>query len=88
MEKEYVLIYMAVNIFALLVMGYDKRMAIKGNSRISERFLISISVFGGALGTLLSMKAFRHKTLKPKFRIGVPVILTVQMLICFLYLSR
>lgn len=31
------------------------------------------------------MKVFHHKTRKPKFKIGVPVILIIQLIIYFLF---
>ena len=40
----------------------DKRKAIKGEWRIRESVLISLGFFGGAIGALLSMQIFRHKT--------------------------
>jgi uncharacterized membrane protein YsdA (DUF1294 family) len=33
---------------------------------------------GGAFGAYVAMRVFRHKTLKPKFRIGVPVAILVH----------
>lgn len=42
--------------------GVDKRKARKGKRRISEKTLLSMSLFGGAFGGLLGMLTFRHKT--------------------------
>ena len=39
------------------------------------------SVVGGSVGALLGMYLFRHKTLHRVFRVGVPVILAVQLLL-------
>lgn len=49
--------------------------------RISEKKLLSRCFFGGALGGFIGMKVFRHKTLKPKFTVGVTVMLVIQMMI-------
>ena len=49
--------------------------------RISERKLLLRCFFGGALGGYMGMKICRHKTLKPKFRIGVSLMLIVQVLL-------
>lgn len=49
--------------------------------RISERKLMSRCFWGGALGGFIGMKVYHHKTLKPKFTIGVMVMLIVQLLI-------
>ena len=49
--------------------------------RISERRLLTRCFLGGAFGGYLAMKICRHKTLKPKFSIGVPVMLIIQILL-------
>ena len=36
---------------------------------------------GGSVGAYLGMLVFRHKTLKPLFRFGVPVIMLVHTLV-------
>ena len=79
---KYLLVYLViVNAAGFLFMLIDKRKAQKNLWRISERSLMSIAVFGGSVGVLLGMYAFRHKTKHLKFTIGVPVILAVQILI-------
>ena len=35
----------------------------------------------GAVGAYLGMLVFRHKTLKPLFRFGVPVVMLVHVLV-------
>ena len=40
----------------------DKMKARKGLPRISERVLLSVGFFGGAIGALIAMKKHRHKT--------------------------
>ena len=40
-----------------------------------------LAVVGGSVGALLGMLVFRHKTLHRVFRVGVPVILAVQLLL-------
>lgn len=58
----------------------DKRKAQKNLWRIPERTIMSVAVSGGSVGVLLGMYAFRHKTKHLKFTIGVPVILSVQII--------
>ena len=75
------LIYLeAVNLIALLVMGLDKRRARVHRERIPEATLMGLAVAGGSIGILGGMYLFRHKTRKPKFYIGVPVILAMEIL--------
>ena len=57
----------AISLITLCVYGSDKRAAIKGRWRVPERVLLSLSFFGGAVGGILGMLLFRHKTRKAKF---------------------
>ena len=70
-----------INAAGFLFMLIDKRKAQKDLWRIPERTLLGIALFGGSLGTLLAMNLFRHKTKHDKFRIGIPLILSVQILL-------
>ena len=70
-----------INISSLLLMGIDKILAIKKKRRISEHTLITISFFGGSIGTLLGMLIFRHKIRKPKFYILVPLFIIILVFI-------
>ena len=75
------LIYLeAVNLLALLVMGLDKHRAKVHRRRIPEATLMTLAAIGGSIGVLGGMFLFRHKTRKPKFYIGIPVILAAEVL--------
>lgn len=68
-----------INAVSLLLMLQDKRNAIRRGPRIPEIILIGCAVLGGSVGAVLGMFLFRHKTRKPLFSIGLPLILLVQM---------
>lgn len=70
-----------INAFSLALMLADKLRAKKNLWRIPEATLIGVAAFGGSLGCLLGMRIFRHKTLKPKFFLGVPIILVLQLVL-------
>ena len=53
--------------------GEDKKRAKQQKWRISESTLLWMAFFGGAIGALLGMRNFHHKTQKRKFRILVPL---------------
>lgn len=57
----------------------DKYKARKKLWRIPEATLIGVAVIGGSVGALAGMYTFRHKTKHPKFTIGVPLILFMQI---------
>lgn len=76
----------ALNIFSFILYGIDKHKAKSGKWRIKEATLILSAAIGGSIGALLGMSVFHHKTQKPKFFIGVPVILVLQLAIVFVLL--
>ena len=71
----------AVNLAAFALMGLDKRRARRGAWRISEKALFLPAVLGGALGGLLGMRVFHHKTKHWYFRFGMPALLIVQVIL-------
>lgn len=70
---------LAVNLAAFFLMGLDKRRARRGVWRIPEKTLFLPAVLGGALGGVLGMRVFRHKTKHWYFRFGFPLLLIVQL---------
>lgn len=77
MDYFYLLLIL-LNVFSFFLYGADKRRARKNRWRISEKALLLSALGLGALGALLGMYIFRHKTRKPLFKIGVPCILILQ----------
>ena len=77
-----IIIYLCLmNLLAFIFCGVDKWRAIHGRWRISEKCLMLLAAFGGSIGMWGGMYLFRHKTRHPKFYIGVPVILVIQIII-------
>lgn len=76
-----IIIYVfVVNVIAFLMYGLDKVKAKRLQWRIPESTLLGVAVIGGSIGALLGMQIFHHKTKKPKFYIGVPVIFILQVI--------
>lgn len=73
-----------INATALLLMLADKQKARRKLWRIPEAVLMLLSVLGGSLGILIGMYLFRHKIQHLKFSVGVPVILTLQLVAAIL----
>lgn len=78
-----VVLYAIFNLISFAMFAIDKRKAIKNKWRISEAALITASVFG-IIGAFCGMYMIRHKTKKPKFYIGLPVILITELIIAFI----
>ena len=70
------LIIMSLVLF--LVMRRDKALSRTHNRRVPERTLFLLALFGGALGGVLGMQIFRHKTKHMKFILGFPLLALVQ----------
>lgn len=80
--KEYIgillLIYLIFNVISFALFAIDKRKAVRNKWRIPEATLILSSVFG-IFGGFCGMYIIRHKTKKPKFFIGLPLILIAEI---------
>ena len=50
------------SLIAFLLYAVDKKRAIEKEWRISEKTLLALSFFGGAVGGYLAMQIVRHKT--------------------------
>lgn len=70
-----------MNIWAFSLYGIDKKHARQRKVRVSERRLISVCAWGGAGGGLLGMAVFSHKTNHKKFRVSVPLLFVVQLIL-------
>lgn len=81
-------ILVAWNILVMFIYGTDKLLAKMHKRRISERFLITISTFMGALGALLGMIIFNHKTSKMKFRVCVPLTVLLNAVVLWWFKGR
>ena len=82
-------LYLAlINAAAFALMLADKHRARKKKWRIPESTLMASALLGGSLGALAGMYTARHKTRHPKFTIGIPLILALQLLVGIACLSR
>ena len=70
--------YLILNGIVFLVYGVDKYKAVHNKWRIPETTPLIAAVFG-VIGAFSGMHVFHHKTRKPKFYIGVPVIFFLEM---------
>ena len=75
-----------INALGFLIMLVDKEKAKKHLWRIPESTLLTVAALGGSIGCYAGMRLFHHKTRKPKFYIGIPVIFAVQLLVAGYFL--
>lgn len=73
--------FLAINLISFQTMRLDKKKARRGEWRTPESVLFLQAIIGGSVGSILAMNLFHHKTRKAAFRIGMPVILLVQLLL-------
>ena len=69
-----------INLIAFVLYGIDKKRAIRNEHRIRESVLLWIARLGGAIGSWLGIKLFRHKTKHTKFRVIVPLWMTIWVI--------
>jgi len=62
MTPYYLFYLLLINLVGFGLYGADKRRARRGEWRIPEKTLLACSLFGGALGGIVAMRIFRHKT--------------------------
>ena len=74
-----ILYFLTINALGFLLMLVDKHKARKNRWRIPEATLMGVAVLGGSIGSLIGMYTARHKTKHPKFTVGIPLILIVQL---------
>ena len=85
---KYILIYLGIiNLIGFFSMFLDKQKAKRGKWRIPEKTLFLLAAIGGSLGTTLGMHVFRHKTKHWYFKMGMPLILIVQIILIIYFVA-
>lgn len=87
-SRLYLLVYLVIiNIITFLAFAYDKYRAKNDGWRIKNFFLLGLSFLGGSLGGLLGMKFLRHKTKKSYYRLGLPLMVLLQVLVLVYFMN-
>ena len=76
-----------ISIIAVLVTLYDKAAAGVKRIRVPERVLFGIAAIGGALAMFFTMILIRHKTRKLVFMAGLPVLITIHVLLWLAFVA-
>ena len=75
---------MLINILGYAMMGFDKYQSKKKGSRISENKLFMFAFLLGAFGVYSGMKyPMYHKAAKAKFKIGIPLLIIVNIILVY-----
>jgi len=75
-----------MNTSGLLIMKEDKQRAIKHQYRIKEKTLWTVALFGGAIGSTIGMKLYRHKTKHLSFKLGLPFLAIIEAILYIYFL--
>ena len=78
--KNIIIYLISINIITFLAMGLDKYKAKKGHWRTPEKTLFILVLLGGGIGGIAGMRVFKHKTKKPRFYIGFPMMLIIEII--------
>ena len=85
---KYILIYLGIiNLIGFFSMFLDKQKAKRGKWRIPEKTLFLLAAIGGSLRTTLGMHVFRHKTKHWYFKLGMPLILIIQIILIIYFVA-
>ena len=90
--KTVLWIYAAIlgtaSLIAFVTYGVDKAKAMREGDRISERVLLALAVYGGAVGAFFGRTVFRPKTKKNYFTLVIPTALLLQVGVFVLLISK
>ena len=67
-----------------ILFGVDKGRAKRNMWRIRERTFFIVGLLFGALGGILGMQVFRHKTKHAAFKLGMPLLFVLNLICAYL----
>lgn len=76
----FIIYLITVNVIAMIITIIDKANAKRSKRRVSEDFLMTIGLLGGAFFEYITMKITHHKTRHKKFMIGLPIEIIIQII--------
>ena len=75
----YLIVVVVMSLACFIAYRLDKRQAINGGRRVSERSLHLMAFLGGWPGALMGQRQFRHKTQKVSFRIVFWIVVVLHV---------
>ena len=86
--KIYIGILIVVSLITFVLYGVDKSKARRHAWRIPEKILLGFGLLGGAVGGLLGMNAFHHKTKHGYFWVVNILGLIIQAAVFYLIIYK
>lgn len=86
-HKILILYLLGINVITLVAFGVDKINSIEHKNRIRIVTLLGLAFIGGSIGALIAMYAFRHKTKKDYFTVGIPLIMIMQLVVIIYFMN-
>ena len=77
--KLFVLYLAVISAISVAITILDKRAARLHALRVPESVLLLFAALGGSVSMYVTMRIIRHKTRRPKFMVGIPVIFVLQI---------
>jgi uncharacterized membrane protein YsdA (DUF1294 family) len=86
LEQILIGLFIAVNAFTFFVMAHDKEKSTRGGNteRTPEGLIFLLAAAFGAIGVYAGMIAFRHKTKKWYFQLGIPLLILQNLATLYL----
>lgn len=79
-DRYFLYYYIFINVYAFILIWIDKYRSRNRKFRVRELIFFVVSIIGGALGSVMGMTVFRHKTQKESFYIGIPLIFVLNII--------
>ncbi|HEY9581835.1 MAG TPA: DUF1294 domain-containing protein [Savagea sp.] len=77
----WIIYYILLTIIGTIAMRVDKRRAILGQYRVSEKRLLTIGLLGGGFGIAYGARRYRHKTTRFSFMYGAPLMTLIHVMV-------
>lgn len=81
MDQVILAYLVGINVLTFLTFVWDKSKAKRGQWRVKESVLLGLCFAGGSLGGFIAMQTVRHKTRKPLFKFGVPLLFVLNCVV-------
>lgn len=67
-----------INLISIIITIHDKNAAKKHKWRVPESTLLAVAALSGCVVMYITMHLIHHKTRRPKFMVGIPVIFILE----------